>query len=182
MDNDDSTLTVLPHGTSHEDDIALIGQAMTRMRLMIGRRFIGKLAIERHGAGMELSHLDVLGVVRRLQDSGEATIGAIAQQMRIDPSRSSRIVADLVKRGALKRQVSQEDARRSIVVLTDMGRRLLSQVKEVKLEAVSEVLADWPPEDSAVFARLFDKFIEGLERRYQHFETESDPIGHGSER
>jgi len=182
MENGDRPPTAPPQRVSREDDIALIGQAMTRMRLMIGRRFIGKLAIERHGAGMELSHLDVLGVVRQLQDSSEATIGAIAQQMRIDPSRSSRIVADLVKRGALKRQVSQEDARRSIVVLTDMGKRLMSQVKEVKLEAISEVLADWPPEASAAFARLFDRFIEGLEHRYQHFETESDPIRCGSER
>ena len=89
--------------------IASIGDSMAKMRLMVGRRYIGRLAVARVGAGMELSHLDTLVLVRRLSETQEVTIGAIAAQMRIDHSRASRIVAELVQRGQLHRDASQQD-------------------------------------------------------------------------
>ncbi|WP_371864049.1 MarR family winged helix-turn-helix transcriptional regulator [Ciceribacter naphthalenivorans] len=153
--------------------IASIGRSMARMRLMIGRRFIGNLAIRRIGAGMELSHLDVVGSVRRLQATQEATVGAIAEQIRVDPSRSSRIVADLVRQGLLKREVSQEDARRSIVVITPVGLEILEKVDQVKRETISEIVADWPADDVARFAELYDRFLSGFDQRLQQFEIET---------
>lgn len=157
---------------SGPDVIARIGSAMARMRLMIGRRFIGNLVISRVGGGMELSHLDVVGTVRRLQASQEATVGAIAEELRVDPSRSSRIVADLVRRGLLKREVSQEDARRAIVVITPVGQELLQKADEVKRQTISEIVADWPAEDVERFAELYDRFVASFDRRRQQFEME----------
>lgn len=156
-----------------DETITLIGRSMGRMRLMIGRRFIGKLAISRVGASMELSHLDVIAMVRRLGDGQEVTIGAIAEQLRVDPSRSSRIVADLVRQGLLRREVSQEDARRTIVVITPLGQALLEKVDEVKRETIREIVADWPQEDIERFAELYDRFINGFDRRLQQFEAEN---------
>lgn len=156
-----------------DETITFIGRSMGRMRLMIGRRFIGKLAISRVGASMELSHLDVIAMVRRLADGQEVTIGAIAEQLRVDPSRSSRIVADLVRQGLLRREVSQEDARRAIVVITPLGQALLEKVDEVKRETIREIVADWPQEDIERFAELYDRFINGFDRRLQQFEAEN---------
>ncbi|MGX5665524.1 MarR family winged helix-turn-helix transcriptional regulator [Rhizobium daejeonense] len=156
-----------------DETITLIGRSMGRMRLMIGRRFIGKLAISRVGASMELSHLDVIAMVRRLGDGQEVTIGAIAEQLRVDPSRSSRIVADLVRQGLLRREVSQEDARRTIVVITPFGQKLLEKVDEVKRETIREIVADWPQGDIERFAELYDRFINGFDRRLQQFEAEN---------
>lgn len=156
-----------------DETITFIGRSMGRMRLMIGRRFIGKLAISRVGASMELSHLDVIAMVRRLGDGQEVTIGAIAEQLRVDPSRSSRIVADLVRQGLLRREVSQEDARRTIVVITPRGQALLEKVDEVKRETIREIVADWPQEDIERFAELYDRFINGCDRRLQQFEAEN---------
>ncbi|PJI45436.1 MAG: MarR family transcriptional regulator [Rhizobium sp.] len=155
------------------DTIASIGSAMARMRLMIGRRFIGNLVLSRVGGGMELSHLDVVGTVRRLQATQEATVGAIAEELRVDPSRSSRIVADLVRQGLLKREVSQEDARRTIVVITPVCQEMLKKADEVKRETIREIVADWPAEDVERFAELYDRFISGFDRRRQEFEMES---------
>ena len=156
-----------------DETITLIGRSMGRMRLMIGRRFIGKLAISRVGASMELSHLDVIAMVRRLGDGQEVTIGAIAEQLRVDPSRSSRIVADLVRQGLLRREVSQEDARRTIVVITPFGQKLLEKVDEVKRETIREIVADWPQGDIERYAELYDRFINGFDRRLQQFEAEN---------
>ena len=150
---------------------ARIGAAMGRMRIMTGRRYIGRLAISRVGAGLELSHLDVLSLVRRLGLEQEVTVGAVAEQLRIDHSRASRIVTDLVKRGVVRRAASQEDGRRTIVTLTEDGMQLLARVNGVKEEVLAKVLDDWSPEDMAAFATLYTRFIEGLEAQARDFDA-----------
>jgi len=150
-----------------EPGILRIGQRMTRMRLMTGRRLIGRLAIQSVAPGLELSHLDVLDAVRRAQEDGEVTVGTIAEMMRIDPSRASRIVADMVGRNILRREASQADARRIIVVMTPLGQKLLSEIRAQKLAFVSTVVKDWNPEEIEIFGELFEKFISGFEDVFQ---------------
>jgi DNA-binding MarR family transcriptional regulator len=145
-------------------DIARISGVMGRMRLLIGRRYIGRLAISRVGAGLELSHLDLLSLVRRLAWQQEVTVGALAEQMRLDHSRVSRVVADLVKRGVLRREASQEDARRTLVTLTQEGVAWLDRMNEVKHEVIGQILADWSHKDLELFGSLYDRFVEGFEQ------------------
>lgn len=152
--------------------LALVGQAMTRMRLLIGRRFIGRIALKRMGTGLELSDIDAIGVIKRIGSHEEATVGAIAEQMRIDPSRGSRIVADLVRQGLLERAASQEDGRRSLVRITDAGRGVLDNIEAIKRETIIEATAGWTAEDIDSFARLYARFIEGLEAQFDKFEQD----------
>jgi DNA-binding MarR family transcriptional regulator len=147
-----------------DEDIARISGIMGRMRLLIGRRYIGRLAISRVGAGLELTHLDLLSLVRRLARTQEVTVGALAEQMRLDHSRVSRVVADLVKRGVLRREASQEDARRTLVALSDEGIAWLDRMNEVKHEVIDQILADWSHEDLELFAGLYDRFVEKFEQ------------------
>ena len=157
-----------PHAQPMADHtVDRIGDALTRMRLMMGRRIIGRLAIARVAPGIDLSQLDILSVVQRIHTKGEeATVGAIADAMRLDPSRGSRLVADLVSRGLLKREVSQEDGRRSIIQLTDQGKGVAQEIKAVKLAAVDHVVSDWHPQEREQFAELFTRFIESFEELY----------------
>lgn len=150
--------------------LAAIGQAMTRMRLLIGRRFIGRLALKRIGTGLELSDIDAIGVIKRIGSQQEVTVGTIAEQLRIDPSRGSRIVADLVKQGLLERAASQEDGRRSLVRVTEAGRRVLDDIEAIKRETIVEATAGWSAEDVEAFGRLYARFTEGLEAQYARFE------------
>ncbi|MDX3927518.1 MAG: MarR family winged helix-turn-helix transcriptional regulator [Shinella sp.] len=161
-----------------EQDILRISQALGRMRLMTGRRLIGRLAIANVAPGLELSHLDVLDAIRRAPSADEVTVGTIAEMLRIDPSRASRIVADMVGRGVLRRKASQADARRIVVVMTALGQRLLSEVQAQKRSVISEVVADWPLKDIEEFSVLFEKFIGGFE---QVFTRRNETIGQGSE-
>jgi DNA-binding MarR family transcriptional regulator len=148
-----------------DHDIVHIGQVMTRMRLLMGRRLIGRLAVQNVAPGLELSHLDVLDAVKRAETAGEVTVGAIAEILRIDPSRASRIVAEMVTRGVLRRKASQADARRIVVVITALGRKLLSEIKAQKLAIVQSIVEDWPGAEVEAFAALFDKFISGFEQK-----------------
>lgn len=146
------------------EDIIRISGIMGRMRLLIGRRYIGRLAINRAGAGLELSHLDMLSLVRRLSKNQEVTVGALAEQMRLDHSRVSRVVADLVRRGVLRREASQEDARRTLVALTADGVEWLDRMNTVKHDVIGQILSDWNEEDLRVFAGLYDRFAEKFEQ------------------
>ncbi|MFS8045131.1 MarR family winged helix-turn-helix transcriptional regulator [Rhizobium sp. BR 314] len=152
---------------AEDEKFQRIGQAMMRMRLLTGRRMIGRLAIQHVAPGLELSHLDVLDVVRRAEGTGEVTVGTIAELLRIDPSRASRIVADMVARGVLRRKASQADARRIVVVLTALGQRLLSEIQVQKYSVISSIFADWSPEDIESFSLLFDRYVSGYERIFQ---------------
>ncbi|WP_363315093.1 MarR family winged helix-turn-helix transcriptional regulator [uncultured Agrobacterium sp.] len=136
---------------------------MTRMRIMIGRRVIGRMAIAKLSPELELSHLDVLDVVHRTE--GDATVGSIAEGMRLDPSRGSRLVSDMVGRGLLRRDVSQEDGRRSVIAVTPLGLDVLDDVRSAKIAIIRDVVSDWPDEDIAAFAQLFDRFIGRFETR-----------------
>ncbi|WP_275785652.1 MarR family winged helix-turn-helix transcriptional regulator [Pararhizobium gei] len=145
---------------------ALIGRSMGRWRILIGRRVMARMAISNIAPDLEITHLDVLDAVRRAAPDGEVTVGTIAELMRVDPSRASRIVSDMVARGALRREASQADARRIVVVMTDLGQKLVAEVQAVKRGVIEAILSDWPEEDVADFARLFDRFVGGFEQIY----------------
>jgi DNA-binding MarR family transcriptional regulator len=146
------------------ESVARIGDLLARMRLLIGRRIIGRTAVANIAPGLDISHLDVLDAMRRID--GEVTVGAIAEVMRIDPSRGSRLVADLVGRGILKRDASQEDGRRSLVVRTEFGDSLLAEIRAVKRSLLGEVLKDWDESQLESFSFLFEKFISDFETIY----------------
>jgi DNA-binding MarR family transcriptional regulator len=159
-----------PGQTDRDEDITRISGIMGRMRLLIGRRYIGRLAINRAGAGLELSHLDILSLVRRLSRTQEVTVGALAEQMHLDHSRVSRVVADLVRRGVLRREASQEDARRTLVSLTQDGGGWLDRMNDVKHEVIGQILSDWNHQDLELFASLYERFVEKFEQHVAAYE------------
>ncbi len=146
-----------------EENVLAISHTMTRMRIMIGRRVIGRMAIAKLAPGLELSHIDVLDVVKRA--TGDVTVGAVADSMRIDPSRGSRVVAEMVGRGLLQREVSQEDGRRSIIGVTPLGESILAEMRDAKIGIIRDVVGDWAEDDIASFARLYDRFVDRFEKR-----------------
>ena len=163
-----------PGSAASGSPLFAIGQAMTRMRLLIGRRFIGRMALKRMETGLELSDIDAIGVIKRIGSQQEVTVGTIAEQLRIDPSRGSRIVADLVKQGLLERAASQEDGRRSLVRVTAAGRKVLDEIEAIKRETITEATAGWSAEDVETFGRLYMRFTEGLEAQFDRFEQDEN--------
>jgi len=72
----------------------------------------------------------------------------------------------MVTRGVLRRKASQADARRIVVVMTALGRKLVSEIKAQKLAIVQNIVEDWPASDVEAFATLFDRFISGFEQTF----------------
>jgi DNA-binding MarR family transcriptional regulator len=143
-------------------EVETIGRAMGQMRLMMGRRIITRLAADQLTPGLDLSHFDVIEAVRRAGEAGEPTVGAVAEALRIDHSRGSRLITDLIQRGLLRRAVSQADARRTVVELTEVGQALVVKIGEVKRGFIRNVVADWSEDEVSRFANLFERFVVGF--------------------
>lgn len=144
-------------------EIVEIASTLSRMRLLIKRRIIGRMAMKKMATELDFSHFDVIEAVKRIGAEGEVTVGAIAEAMRIDPSRSSRLVAELVQLGMLERAVSQADARRSVVVLTEMAVAHFREAGAVKLRLIADIVSGWSEEEVSAFSGLFLRFVDEFE-------------------
>ena len=48
--------------------------------------------------------------------------------------------------------------------MTDLGQQLMAEIQAVKRTVIDSVLIDWPEEDVASFAHLFDRFVTSFEQ------------------
>lgn len=122
-------------------------------------------------AGLEVTQFHALSSIMRIwggygRPAGEATVGLLAEEMSLDPSRASRIAADLVERGLLTRAVSQEDGRRSVLVPTEAARKLLEGFMAAKWRHTMKLFSTWSEADIVTFARLFARYTDGMRAEY----------------
>jgi DNA-binding MarR family transcriptional regulator len=139
--------------------VAMIDDVMGRMRRSMMRREFGRVIIERLKAPIEVAHMDVIGAINGVgEDPGEVTVGSIAERLGIDPSRASRLVAEVVDHGYARRVASQADARRICLALTAKGKGFIEMVRETKWRVFANALHEWDEGDLVVFARLLERF------------------------
>lgn len=93
-----------------------------------------------------------------------ATVGLVADLMQVDPSRASRIVADLVARGYVERAVAQADARKSVLAVTPKGFQYLQDFMRAKWALMIDVFDGWAENDIMEFSHLFQRFVGSLVR------------------
>lgn len=152
------------HGMGPEAAHALasIDEVMNRIRRSIMKREFGRRLLEMLDADLEVVHMDVLGAVGHGNpdaSEGEAiTVGLVAERLGIDPSRASRLVADVVERGYVRRVASQADSRRICLALTGKGSAFIEAVRQTKWRVFSASLGKWSEEELITFARLLDRF------------------------
>ncbi|RNJ44818.1 MarR family transcriptional regulator [Mesorhizobium erdmanii] len=145
------------------DAVAAIDAVLNKVRRSIQRRDFGRLILARIDPSLEVSHLDVIIAIAHNPAVGDApqdevTVGNIAERLGIDPSRASRISADIVERGYALRVASQLDARRICLRLTARGERLVTAVRQTKWRIFAESLAQWDEQELVTFARLLERF------------------------
>jgi DNA-binding MarR family transcriptional regulator len=143
--------------------VAAIDAVMSKVRRSIQRRDFGRLLLARIDPSLEVSHLDAIiaiahnpAVSNNTQE--EVTVGIIAERLQIDPSRASRISADIVERGYAFRVASQLDARRICLKLTARGERFVAAVRQTKWRIFAGSLAQWDEQDLVTFAALLERF------------------------
>jgi DNA-binding MarR family transcriptional regulator len=114
------------------------------------------VARDRGAARKDLTRNLVVNIVDEAQ--GEITVGSVSDQLSVDASVASRMVADCIEAGYLERAVSQTDGRRSVLRLTPSGIALRDHFRRIQRESFEEITADWARSERLEFARLLIKY------------------------
>lgn len=169
---------VAPHlraaGFDQETVDALIDLDLDQFNYMrrVMKGEVPQALLEELGVGLETSQFHALMAILRIRSgfgrSGpqDPTVGLLAEEMFLDPSRASRIATDLVERGLVLRAASQEDGRRSILVPTETAETLVGAFMAAKWKRTASLFADWSAEEIQTFSRLFQRFSEGMRQQY----------------
>lgn len=124
------------------------------------------------GTGLDVTVFHTLSAIMRIQRGygraapQEVTVGLLAEEMNLDPSRASRISADLVERGFVLRAVSQEDGRRSVLITTAAAHDLMQAFLKAKWARTMKLFATWTEADIVSFADLFGRYSDGMRAQY----------------
>ncbi|MCA8878780.1 MAG: MarR family transcriptional regulator [Rhodobacteraceae bacterium] len=131
----------------------------------------GKLVAEL-GLGLEPSQFFALTALTRIECGiGRAgpeapTVGLLAEEMAIDPSRASRIAADLIGQGFLVREADQSDGRKTILRPTEKALSAMAAFRDLKWTRFLEIFRGWDEADITAFAGLFGRYLDGARRVY----------------
>lgn len=155
-----------------------IDVALQKWRRRVMKRELGQRALADLGLSIDLAQLDVLLAVRAPEgefdetgpcgEDAETMVSTVAARLRIDPSRASRIASELIRMGLIRRAVSQQDARRTVLELTPTGGEIVSAVRAYKFLVLGSFLRDWSTEEIALFLPLLDRFSAWSDRAGQH--------------
>ncbi|MFA5581331.1 MAG: MarR family transcriptional regulator [Paracoccaceae bacterium] len=149
------------------DTVRAVGEIdaiLQRWRRRISKRELGHKALRDLGIDLDLPQLDVLMAIRAFagefsDDMGDETmVSTIAMRLGIDPSRASRLVAELIRLGYAERSVSQSDARRTLLDLSPLGQGVVRVVRHYRFLVLGEFMHDWSSEEIALFVPLLERF------------------------
>ncbi len=150
-------------GAATADAVMRIDALLQNWRRRAMKRELGQRALVELRIGLDIAQFDVLvaieGPVNEFGEAaGETMVGTVAERLGIDPSRASRLVSEMVEQGFARRAVSQADARRAVVVLTERGTAVVEAVRAYKYLIMGDFLGSWPAEDLASFVPLLERF------------------------
>ncbi|MEV6109393.1 MarR family transcriptional regulator [Streptomyces sp. NPDC051940] len=151
-------------GDGEAADLA-IETALSALRRAQKRRTLARLA-ERRGersgphAALPDAVFELLDAVEAAAAAGTPlTVGEAAAVLGVDQPRASRLAAQALQAGLLRREADQHDGRRSMLALTGRGEEVLAGIRGFRRRMVAEVTADWPAADRAAFAVLLTRFV-----------------------
>ncbi|GGK89258.1 hypothetical protein Ppa06_54060 [Planomonospora parontospora subsp. parontospora] len=144
---------------------AVIDVALFRLRRIWSRPLRARKTADPQRP-VQMSNVMVVHAVHKLSlDVAEVTVGAVAEQLDVDPSTASRLVNDAIGAGLVTREESEVDARRARLVLSAPGRRVLEAVVRYRRAYLDGLMADWDRADREAFARLLTRFAEAATAR-----------------
>ena len=125
-----------------------------------------------HGYVYDRAHVDVdqagvalLSVLAQEEHSLRLT--EIAERLRIEAPAVSRKAQLLERSGLVSRSHDPHDGRASRFELTAAGHDVVDRVRAARREWLLTVLADWPTEARAEFARLVRRFTADARRHLE---------------
>ncbi|WP_205740433.1 MarR family winged helix-turn-helix transcriptional regulator [Haloactinopolyspora alba] len=143
-------------------------------------RRVPRESSSRHGT-LPPPMYDVLAAV----DDGASTehpigVTEVATLVRVDQPRASRLVAQAVTGGLLRREADPRDGRRSVLVLTAHGGDVLADARRRRRATIEAAMTGWSPAQRRDFGRLLTAFAARWDSQHDGDATlpEPDDAGH----
>lgn len=106
-----------------------------------------------------------------LAANGPKSISELADMIGVDQPRASRLARAAIAANHVRREADPADARRSILVITDAGRSVLTDAHDRHRALVEAALADFTEAERGEFASLLGRFVEA----WRHPEPDAPP-------
>ena len=141
-------------------DAAFFTHVRQILRGEVPRRLLAELDL-----GLELTEFHALTAIHRIGlglgrgRAEPATVGLLAEEMAIDPSRASRLATALIARGFLVRGAAQDDGRKSVLIPTAQAEAAFAAFREARWAHMLAHFEGWTEEEVATFTRLFERFV-----------------------
>ena len=141
------------------DDLAALDEALVRLRRLwtASRAHV----VDELGHRVEMSSVLVVEACARA-GGAETAVGDVAAFLDVEPSTASRLVDRAARAGLVDRTVSEVDARRSSLVLTDAGRALRGRAVAARLGWLGGVVQDWPAAEVRALADALARFADAV--------------------
>lgn len=173
------------------DALIRIDNVVQNWRRQMHKRELGHRATRALGLDLDMAQIDVLFAIANPSlpsdpnADDETMVSTVAERLYIDPSRASRLVAEMVNSGYARRAVSQRDARRTILELTPAGEAVIDAVRGYKWLLLGEFFSSWTAEDVAAFVPLLERYsswMNSSEVAEEKFADKIDELARSIER
>ena len=119
-----------------------IAEALEKATVLVMRHVVDR-------AGLTATAFQAL---TRLNEEGSARLTTLAAAEGIGQPSMTQLIQRLERQGLVSRLTDPEDGRAALVYVTEAGRALLAQQKQVRHDRLAELLATLSPEDEATLS------------------------------
>lgn len=95
-------------------------------------------------------------------ETAALTVTEAAATLDVDQPRASRLAAQAIDAGLVRREADQRDGRRSRLVPTRQGHEALDRIRAFRQRVVAEATSGWTQADRAALASLLSRFVRDL--------------------
>lgn len=134
-----------------------LAQTAADLRLVLGR-LVRRLRTVQSGR-LTASQMSALA---NLDEHGSLRLRDLARHEGVRPPTATRLVDPLEERGLVVRQADPDDARGTVVVLTDEGRAVLRQVRDDRNAELAAAMSRLPDEQVAALRAAVPALAELL--------------------
>jgi DNA-binding MarR family transcriptional regulator len=155
----------MPKSQKVEPAVEAIRRSLVTLRRLFQRQELPQLweAAVGHRSHLDYAEVRLLDAVEVAQQrAGNATVGEVAVQLGVDPSRASRQVTKAITKGLLRRAAAQGDGRQVVLFITARGAAVLTKGHALTRSRIALAVDAWPAAERAKLAALLGRFVERL--------------------
>lgn len=158
-----------------DDNIELINNSLMRMRRYMTKPPGGEWRVPGTDTTFEFAKIAACEAVYHLSKEGLVSVGDIANELTLEHSTASRLLADCEADDLIRRTRDAVDRRKVNIALTEWGGHVAKTAVLLHAELLQRLLGEWKPSDVAKFAVLLDRFSTSVGELFTELINGAEP-------